>query len=128
MAAACLRCWVRPRRQHRSASKLSCASKVLSSDTLYGIVADGAGSLWLSGNAGLMRFDPDSGAIKVYHREHGLQGEEFAFGAYRRLRDGRVCFGGAGRFQYLRSNPIEREPSAAASGADQRRHSRRAPA
>lgn len=70
----------------------------LSSDTLYGIVADDAGSLWLSGNAGLMRFDPDSGAIKVYHREHGLQGEEFAFGAYRRLRDGRVCFGGPGGF------------------------------
>lgn len=70
----------------------------LSSDTLYGIVADDSGSLWLSGNAGLMRFDPDSGAIKVYHREHGLQGEEFAFGAYRRLRDGRVCFGGPGGF------------------------------
>ncbi len=70
----------------------------LSSDTLYGIVADNAGSLWLSGNAGLMRFDPGSGAIKVYHREHGLQGEEFAFGAYHRLRDGRVCFGGPGGF------------------------------
>ncbi|HWK52064.1 MAG TPA: ATP-binding protein, partial [Steroidobacter sp.] len=70
----------------------------LSSDTLYGIVADDAGSLWLSGNSGLMRFDPSSGAIKVYHREHGLQGEEFSFGAYRRLRDGRVCFGGAGGF------------------------------
>ncbi|HEY5758258.1 MAG TPA: two-component regulator propeller domain-containing protein, partial [Steroidobacter sp.] len=70
----------------------------LSSDTLYGVVADDAGSLWLSGNAGLMRFDPESGAIKTYHREHGLQGEEFAFGAYRRLRDGRVCFGGPGGF------------------------------
>ncbi|MBL8270687.1 hybrid sensor histidine kinase/response regulator [Steroidobacter sp.] len=70
----------------------------LSGDTLYGIVPDDAGSLWLSGNAGLMRFDPASGAIKAYHREHGLQGEEFAFGAYFRLRDGRVCFGGPGGF------------------------------
>ncbi|MFC4312083.1 two-component regulator propeller domain-containing protein [Steroidobacter flavus] len=70
----------------------------LSSDTLYGVVADDAGSLWLSGNAGLMRFDPESGAIKTFHREHGLQGEEFAFGAYRRLGDGRVCFGGPGGF------------------------------
>ncbi len=32
----------------------------LTSDTLYGIVPDDAGSLWLSGNAGLMRFDPAS--------------------------------------------------------------------
>ncbi|WP_153067485.1 hybrid sensor histidine kinase/response regulator [Steroidobacter cummioxidans] len=70
----------------------------LSSDTLYGVVADDAGSLWLSGNSGLMRFDPSSGAIKVYHREHGLQGEEFSFGSYHRLRDGRLCFGGAGGF------------------------------
>lgn len=70
----------------------------LTSDTLYGIVADGAGDLWLSGNAGLMRFNPDSRAIKAYHREHGLQGEEFAFGASYRTRNGRVCFGGPGGF------------------------------
>jgi len=30
--------------------------------------------------------------------EHGLQGEEFNYGAYIRLRDGRLCFGGPGRF------------------------------
>ena len=70
----------------------------LSSDTLYGIVPDARGRLWLSGNAGLMRLDPESGAIKTYHREHGLQGEEFSFGAYFRLRDGRVAFGGPGGF------------------------------
>lgn len=70
----------------------------LTSDTLYGIVPDDAGSLWLSGNAGLMRFDPKTHAVKAYHREHGLQGEEFAFGAYYRLRDGRVSFGGPGGF------------------------------
>jgi len=70
----------------------------LTSDTLYGIVIDAAGDLWLSGNAGLMRFNPATGAIKAYHREHGLQGEEYAFGAFHRLRDGRVCFGGPGGF------------------------------
>jgi signal transduction histidine kinase/ligand-binding sensor domain-containing protein/CheY-like chemotaxis protein len=66
----------------------------LSSDTIYGVVPDARGAIWLSGNAGLMRFDPESGAVKTYHREHGLQGEEFAFGAYLRLRDGRLAFGG----------------------------------
>lgn len=70
----------------------------LTSDTVYGIVPDAAGDLWLSGNAGLMRFTPATGAIKAYHREHGLQGEEFAFGAFHPLRDGRVCFGGPGGF------------------------------
>ena len=70
----------------------------LSSDTLWGIVPDARGRLWLSGNAGLMRFDPETRAVKTYHREHGLQGEEFSFGASFRLRDGRVCFGGPGGF------------------------------
>jgi signal transduction histidine kinase/ligand-binding sensor domain-containing protein/CheY-like chemotaxis protein/HPt (histidine-containing phosphotransfer) domain-containing protein len=70
----------------------------LSSDTLYGVLSDSSGRLWLSGNAGLMRFDPESDMVKTYHREHGLQGEEFDSGAYHRLRDGRLCFGGAGGF------------------------------
>jgi signal transduction histidine kinase/ligand-binding sensor domain-containing protein/CheY-like chemotaxis protein/HPt (histidine-containing phosphotransfer) domain-containing protein len=70
----------------------------LSSDTIYGVIPDAAGRLWLSGNAGLMRFDPASRAIKTYHREHGLQGEEFDSGAYHRMPDGRMCFGGPGGF------------------------------
>src|SRR6202035_1125552 len=70
----------------------------LSSDTIWGLLSDAAGHLWLSGNAGLMRFDPESRAVKTFHREHGLQGEEFNYGAYYRLRDGRLCFGGPGGF------------------------------
>lgn len=69
----------------------------LSSDTIYGIVSD-AGHLWLSGTAGLMRYEPQAGTLKTFHREHGLQGEEFNSGAYIRLRDGRLCFGGPGGF------------------------------
>jgi signal transduction histidine kinase/ligand-binding sensor domain-containing protein/CheY-like chemotaxis protein/HPt (histidine-containing phosphotransfer) domain-containing protein len=70
----------------------------LSSDTVYGVLSDAKGRLWLSGNAGLTRLDPDTQAVKTYHREHGLQGEEFDYNAYHRLRDGRLCFGGPGGF------------------------------
>ena len=70
----------------------------LSSDTVYGVLADASGRIWLSGNAGLTRFDPRTRAVKTYHREHGLQGEEFDSGAFFRLRDGRLCFGGPGGF------------------------------
>jgi signal transduction histidine kinase/ligand-binding sensor domain-containing protein/CheY-like chemotaxis protein/HPt (histidine-containing phosphotransfer) domain-containing protein len=70
----------------------------LSSDTIYAILGDAAGNLWLSGNAGLMRYDPRTRAVKTFHREHGLQGEEFDLNAYHRLRDGRLCFGGPGGF------------------------------
>jgi signal transduction histidine kinase/ligand-binding sensor domain-containing protein len=70
----------------------------LSSDTIYGVLSDSKGSIWLSGNAGLMRFDPQTHAVKTYHREQGLQGEEFNLNAAYRLRDGRFCFGGPGGF------------------------------
>ena len=69
----------------------------LSSDTIYGVVVD-ADQIWLSGTAGLMRYEPQTGTLKTFHREHGLQGEEFDSGAYIRLRDGRLCFGGPGGF------------------------------
>lgn len=64
----------------------------------YGVVADRQDGIWISGNAGLTRFDPATGATRVFHREDGLQGEEFMFGAYHRLRDGRLAFGGLGGF------------------------------
>jgi len=70
----------------------------LSSDTLYGVLSDANGRVWLSANTGLMRYDPLTASVKTYHREHGLQGEEFNFGAFYRLRDGRLCFGGPGGF------------------------------
>jgi signal transduction histidine kinase/ligand-binding sensor domain-containing protein/DNA-binding response OmpR family regulator len=73
-------------------------AQALSSHTIYGVLADANGHLWLSGNAGLVRFDPDTGAVKTYHREDGLQGEEFNFGAFAKLGDGRLCFGGPGGF------------------------------
>ena len=70
----------------------------LTSDTINGVLVDGQGSVWLSGNAGLMRLDPDSGAVKTFHAADGAAGEEFTTGAYFRLRDGRLCFGGLGGF------------------------------
>ncbi len=70
----------------------------LSSDTVYGVLSDARGRLWLSGDAGLMRLDPDTLAVKTYHREHGLQGEDFDYNAFHRMRDGRLCFGGPGGF------------------------------
>ena len=67
----------------------------LPNDTVYGIHADGGGQLWLSTNYGLARFDPISGEVRSFHRGHGLQAEEFNFGAHYASRSGRLYFGGA---------------------------------
>ena len=70
----------------------------LAGDTVYGILIDASGRLWMSGNSGLTRYDAEARAFRTYHVQHGLQGEEFDFGAYEKLRDGRLAFGGPGGF------------------------------
>lgn len=70
----------------------------LSSDTIYGVLVDAAGRLWMSGNSGLMRYDPRTRAMKTFHVEQGLQSEEFESGAFLKLRDGRLSFGGLSGF------------------------------
>jgi len=66
----------------------------LANDTVYGIESDSAGRLWLSTNGGLSRFEPDSGAIRNFRQSHGLQGNEFNFGAHFRSVTGELFFGG----------------------------------
>ncbi len=70
----------------------------LPGDVVYGIESDATGSLWLSGNEGLTRYAPLSGLVQTFHRSHGLQAEEFNFGAHHSGLDGRLMFGGANGF------------------------------
>ncbi|MGH8298859.1 MAG: two-component regulator propeller domain-containing protein [Steroidobacteraceae bacterium] len=70
----------------------------LTSDTINGVLVDASGNVWMSGNAGLMRLDPNDGSVKSFHMEDGAMGEEFTSGAYYRMHDGRLAFGGPGGF------------------------------
>ena len=90
----------------------------LSSDTIYGVLSDSKGSLWLSGNAGLMRFDPQTHAVKTYHREHGLQGEEFDFERGLSVARRPPVLRRAGRIQHFRSVAPDGQCSCAARDAD----------
>ena len=85
----------------------------LTSNAIYGIHSTEDGSLWLAGNQGLMRYDPANGNTRKFHREHGLQGEEFNFGAHHRLADGRLVFGGAGGFNLFDPAALTIAPSPA---------------
>jgi diguanylate cyclase (GGDEF)-like protein/PAS domain S-box-containing protein len=62
--------------------------------TIYGILEDPRGQLWLSGNDGLARLDPTSGVLRRFTTSDGLQHLEFNGGAYLKLADGRLAFGG----------------------------------
>ena len=66
--------------------------------TIYGIELDANRRLWLSTNRGLSRFDPATREVRNFRRAHGLQGDEFNFGAHYRSADGELFFGGPGGY------------------------------
>ncbi|MGO9804524.1 MAG: two-component regulator propeller domain-containing protein [Steroidobacteraceae bacterium] len=71
---------------------------LLPSRAVYGIESDGTDALWLGTSDGLVRLDPRSRALRVYHEWHGLQGEDFQIGAHYQDRDGNLFFGGSDGF------------------------------
>jgi diguanylate cyclase (GGDEF)-like protein/PAS domain S-box-containing protein len=62
--------------------------------TIYGILEDDAGLLWLSTNRGLLHFNPENGAFRRFGVRDGIQGPEFNGGAHFRRSDGHLVFGG----------------------------------
>jgi ligand-binding sensor domain-containing protein/signal transduction histidine kinase len=66
----------------------------LANNSVYGILEDGKGHLWISTNQGLSRFDPDTDIFTNYDASDGLQSNEFSKGACFKGKDGRFYFGG----------------------------------
>ncbi|HEU5136349.1 MAG TPA: two-component regulator propeller domain-containing protein [Steroidobacteraceae bacterium] len=79
----------------------------LPNNTIYGLRADGTGNIWISTNFGLARLDPRTQVIQRFHRLHGLQAEEFNFGAHYRDRSGKLFFGGAAGFNSFYPEVLE---------------------
>jgi diguanylate cyclase (GGDEF)-like protein len=67
----------------------------LPNNTVYGIESDASGKLWVSTNRGLAAVLPADRSVRTFRRSHGLQGDEFNFGAHYRAADGTLYFGGA---------------------------------
>ncbi len=62
--------------------------------TVYSVLEDSAGKLWMSNNLGITRFDPGTHVVSHYGMADGLQELEFNGGAQLALSDGRLLFGG----------------------------------
>jgi len=67
----------------------------LPNSTVYGIESDATGRLWVSTNRGLAAVRTENRSVRSYRRSHGLQADEFNFGAHFRGPDGTVYFGGS---------------------------------
>ena len=78
----------------------------LPNGVIYSISPDIDGQLWLTSNYGIARFDPFSGAVQSFHREHGVQHEEFNSGAHARIGDRWLVAGGPGGFNLFRPEAL----------------------
>ena len=82
----------------------------LPNDTVYGILSDHGGQIWLSTNRGLSRFDPGTETFTNFKPRHGLQAWEFNFGAYYRAPTGTLYFGGVNGFNRIRPQDLGYRP------------------
>ena len=70
----------------------------LSTGEIYSIQSDQRGNLWLGTARGLQRYSPWGATARSFHVSHGLQGEEFNFGASFASGSGKLYFGGSNGF------------------------------
>lgn len=66
----------------------------LPNNTVYCIVPDSYGKLWLSTNKGICRFDPLTYEVHNFEKNDGLPGNEFNRAHEFRFPDGRIALGG----------------------------------
>lgn len=80
-------------------------AKLLSNNTIHGILEDLQGNLWISTNQGLVRFNQQSNTSQTYDKGNGLTTTEFSDGAfYKDTRTGTLFFGGTNGFVTIKSN------------------------
>lgn len=66
----------------------------LPDNTIYSILADQNGNLWLSTNKGLCRLNPITRQLRIFRSSYGLPGDEFNRFHHLELPDGQLAFGG----------------------------------
>ena len=81
-------------------------SRGLPDDTIYAVLPDAAGSLWLSSNRGVIRYDPDSGRVRQYTPADGLQAWEFSNTVGHIGASGRYYFGGINGWNVFRPGSV----------------------
>ena len=73
----------------------------LQNTTIYQVVEDTQGRIWVSTNTGISSFDPASKAFRNFTSYNGLQNNNFVHGSGIRLSDGELLFGGLQGFNYF---------------------------
>lgn len=83
----------------------------LTNEFIYGILPDNAGNLWLSTNAGLFCFFPESENFIHFDNNDGLLANEFNTRAYTRSAEGTLYFGGINGINFFEPDKLIKELS-----------------
>jgi ligand-binding sensor domain-containing protein len=73
-------------------------SFLLKSRIIYGILNDDNNYLWLSTDNGIIKYNPSMQSFTSFNLNDGLQSLRFTNGAYYKVRDGEMYFGGINGF------------------------------
>lgn len=78
----------------------------LSNNSVYGIVGDDNGFLWMSTNYGLSRLEIKTKKFRNYLQRDGLQSNEFNTGSYFKSKSGEIFFGGINGLNWFDPNQL----------------------
>jgi ligand-binding sensor domain-containing protein/signal transduction histidine kinase len=81
----------------------------LPSNSIYCILEDNAGHLWLATHNGISKFNPESKTFENYDKDYGLQDNVFIATAYCKSRSGELIFGGYNGFNMFFPDKIKKE-------------------
>lgn len=77
----------------------------------YAALPGNDGRIWISSNQGLASLDPVNSSIRNFTVLDGLQSNEFNTGAFCKLRDGRLAFGGLNGLNVFDPTAIKENPN-----------------
>ncbi len=81
----------------------------LPSNSIYSILEDSQGNLWLATHNGISKFTPESKKFENYNKDFGLQDNIFVLTAYCKSKSGELIFGGNNGFNIFRPEKIKKE-------------------
>jgi diguanylate cyclase (GGDEF)-like protein len=82
---------------------------LLPSNTIFSLQKDQQGKIWISSNNGLLKFDPDTHALRRFSHAQGVGSEEFNRGAQQALEDGRLAYGSPKGFTLFHPQDIQQK-------------------
>ncbi|MGQ7947312.1 two-component regulator propeller domain-containing protein [Flavobacterium sp. WC2509] len=84
--------------------------KDFAKETIYGVLPDNDGNLWISTNSGLIKFNPDKDFVQKFDESDGLQNKQFNDYAFCKAKDGMMLFGGIKGISYFYPSKIKQQP------------------